>query len=290
MKTCPKAYVIGDPIDHSLSPILHQTWLRQAGIRGEYKALRVKVKTLPQQLRLLFDNPAFVGANITLPHKQTVLAYADEITPIAKITGAANLLTKKNNKIIADNTDVEGFLEPLFKKTTAQQIMQSTALVFGSGGAARAVLVALLQQNIKQVFICNRSSGRAVALADDMSRQYPRSKIKVLAWENRNQPKTLPDLLINASSAGMTKFEPLDINLSFCHAATLVYDLVYCPKNTPLVQQAKSKGVEFIGGIEMLISQAKPCFRAFFSCEPPDDSMAQQEIIKIFEQNSRGKT
>ncbi len=281
-----KAAVLGDPIGHSLSPLLHQTWLQELGLLGEYKAVLVKAENFEIKISQLFADPDFVGANITLPHKQRALHCADQASPLAKKVGAANLLFRKNNTIIAENTDVFGFLDPLYQILDVQSLIGKTALVFGGGGAAKAVVFALCSSQIDHVFLCNRSQEKAETFFAEV--QNPQTKL--LHWDNRNQPPTAPDIVINASSAGMTGFAPLDINLAFCGPKTVVYDLVYQPIQTPLLQQAKEKNIAHLGGLDMLIAQASPSFHAFFGVKPPQTNLAKSILlVKIYAKQGGGQ-
>ncbi|VAV96054.1 Shikimate 5-dehydrogenase I alpha [hydrothermal vent metagenome] len=278
-----KAFVLGDPIGHSLSPLLHQTWLQETGQSGSYQAMHVKPDKLQTVLADMFADPSVMGANITLPHKTKIIGFADEVSLVAKTCNSANILYRKNGKIIADNTDIAGFVAPLLRDNgqTSQ-----TALVFGAGGAARAVLLGLLQVGVQQIWLCNRTDSRAEQLCDEFNTP----KIKPLAWAKRNQPDSSPQMIINASSAGMTGFAKLDIDLGFCTPKTLVYDLVYTPLATPLLLDAKQRALQTIGGLDMLIAQAKPCFKRFFGVVAPEKSQAKNRLIQALIERERLKT
>jgi shikimate dehydrogenase len=278
MSKIRKAWVVGDPIVHSLSPVLHQAWLEQTGINGVYKKAQISSNYLPKKLKTLFRKDGFVGVNITLPHKSAVLQIADKITRRAEQAGAANLLYKKDNKIIADNTDIIGFITPLLKQKTSQQLTQSSVLIFGAGGAARAVIIALQNVGVQQITLCNRSNERARKVLEEFAQKTSVTSFQTLAWKNRNKPEKQIDLVVNASSAGMTGIEPLDVNLGFCSKETLIYDLVYRPLLTPFLLQAKGKNLNYIDGLEMLVSQAMPCFKVFFGTDPPTDSFARKRL------------
>ncbi|MBL4596608.1 MAG: shikimate dehydrogenase [Robiginitomaculum sp.] len=271
-----KAYVIGDPVAHSLSPLLHQTWLDEVGIAGSYQAILAKPDAVTDIVRELFADPNTMGINVTLPHKQRALAFADEVTPLARRTGAANFLYRKNGRIIADNTDIEGFLQPLLKTIERKELSGLCALVFGAGGAARAVLAALLAAKTSQILLCNRSDDKAEALCAELGV----AQLKTIRWAQRNQPGPAPDLVINASSAGMTGYDALDVDLAFCGPNTVIYDLVYSPLVTPLLVRAAASNLKHIGGLEMLISQARPCFELFFGVQAPTSSRVHEVLSK----------
>jgi len=279
----PKACVIGDPIGHSLSPLLHTTWLRQTGAKGCYTSLHLKPDEFVSGIANLAADPNFVGANITLPYKQEALLVADTSTKIATSIGAANLLIRKNNKFLADNTDAAGFIGPLLCALGLKTLQGKTVLVFGAGGAARAVLEALLCAGVERVFLCNRSDSRAKILLQELLIHDPKANVKLLKWSERNRSDCQPDIIVNASSAGMTGFDSLDINLGFYRTVSLVYDLVYQPILTPLLAQSKELGLVSLGGLDMLISQAKPCFIAFFGIDPPSDNTAKLALLRALQ-------
>jgi shikimate dehydrogenase len=273
------AAVIGDPVAHSLSPLLHQTWLRELRREGAYRRVLVRAEDFSKTMNQFFADPLFCGVNITLPHKLAALEFADICTQTARHVGAANVLVRKNSKFLADNTDVAGFLHPLQSFQTNTNFQKETALVFGAGGAARAVLVALHQTGYQRILLCNRNSQKAQNLIAEL-KALP---LEYLDWQDRNSPKTRPDLVVNASSAGMTGFDPLDVNLGFCHDETLVYDLVYQPLRTPFLTQAKIKNLRTIGGLEMLVGQARPSFEMFFGVKPPDSAAAKDKLLSVLQ-------
>ncbi len=279
-KQTPWACVIGDPIGHSLSPLLHQTWIQETGISGNYSAVKINSAQFLGSLLEYFADSHFVGANITLPHKQAALDLADIVSPLAQKVGAANFLYRADGKIQADNTDVHGFLEPLLRILHRPNLTKKRAQVFGSGGAARAVLIGLQQAGIEQVLLCNRTDKKVKLLSEDLGF----SNLECLPWALRNDPSYSPDLVINAGSAGMTGFEKLDVDLGFCHDNTLVYDLVYKPLVTPLLALAQEKGLKTIGGLDMLVSQAKPCFERLFGAKVPLDSQAADRALAQLQQ------
>ncbi|PHR63133.1 MAG: shikimate dehydrogenase [Robiginitomaculum sp.] len=277
----PWACVVGDPIAHSLSPLLHQTWLQETGTLGNYSAVKLSTAQFNSTMLQYFADSHFLGANITLPHKQAALDLADIVSPLAQQVGAANFLYRAEGKIYADNTDVHGFLAPLLRVLDQRGLSKKRACVFGAGGAARAVLIGLQQVGIERVLLCNRTDEKAALLSEELEF----SNLECLAWSERNDPSFSPDLVVNAGSAGMTGFGKLDINLAFCHQETLVYDLVYKPLLTPLLAQAKQKNLRVLGGLEMLVSQAKPCFERLFGAKPPQDSKAMNRALAQLEQD-----
>lgn len=260
-QSTPFACVIGNPVTHSLSPLMHNTWLAAAGIQADYRHQEFPKDGFARCLAQLAENPQFLGANVTLPFKHEALVFAVQQTPMAKMVGAANLLVRTDRGWWADNTDVAGFLAPLH----AHSLTEKTALVFGAGGAARAVLLALHEAGFSNIALCNRTDAKAQNLLEELD--FPQTRL--LPFARRHDCGFAPGLLVNAGSAGMKGFPPLDVDLRNFPRSMLIYDLVYTPLKTPLLLQARIMNMPHIGGLSMLIEQARPSFAALFDQEPP---------------------
>ncbi len=258
------ACVIGDPIAHSLSPLLHGAWIKAANINAKYARRHATKKEFNQAVKDCFSDPRFVGMNVTLPHKEAAKKIADCIDDTVKQAGAANLLTRKNGQLYARNTDIEGFSAPLLKARTVQHWKNTNIVILGAGGAARAALIGALSLKPGRIQIINRTQARAQVLAEGFG-----DKVEALDWSKREEALADASLLVNASSAGMTGKPPLDLSLQHISGDALVYDLIYTPQMTPLLCDAKAKGCAILGGLDMLIAQAKPSFEAFFGVPPP---------------------
>lgn len=251
------AGVIGWPVAHSRSPVIHRFWLDALGLDGDYSRFAVHPDQLSSAVRAL---PALglAGVNITVPHKLTVLPCLDDLSPIARTIGAVNIVTVTPRGLLAgDNSDAAGFLEPLGNRRFDH------AVIIGAGGATRAILAALAGR-VARFTILNRSVGRAESLLSALG----------LPGSARPLPETAPDcdLLVNSSALGMVGQPPLPIAIT---GRPLVYDIVYAPRRTDLLAQAHANGLETIDGLAMLIGQADHAFRAFYGARPPRDRDAE---------------
>lgn len=254
------AGVIGWPVAHSKSPVIHRFWLEALGIDGDYGRFAVHPDNLPAAIRAL---PALglAGVNVTVPHKVAVMALLDRIEDSARRAGACNTVTVgADGKLTGLNTDIAGFAEPLAGRGLAGR----PAVVIGAGGAARAVLLALDALGCAPIQLRNRTADKARALATELG----------IAVEAAGLDAPLPPaaLLVNASSLGMTGSPPLDLDLAPLPGDALVYDIVYAPLETPLLAAARARGLATIDGLAMLVGQAAAAFERFFGAAPPRDA------------------
>lgn len=254
------AEVIGHPISHSKSPLIHRFWLNQLGLVGDYHAQDILSENLESYFKERAADPAWRGCNITIPHKITALEYVTDPGDVRGSIGAINTVFRgEGGVLVGTNTDAGGFYGPIADMPLAGE----TAIVIGAGGAARAVLFALAQADIGDVVLLARNSLKAAGLLAHFG-----LKGRVLPLEAR-----LPDaaLLVNASPLGMKGQEPLEIDLAPLPDHALVYDLVYAPIETALLKQARARALEAVDGLEMLVGQAAIAFELFFGIAPPDD-------------------
>jgi shikimate dehydrogenase len=270
----PYAEVIGDPVAHSKSPLIHKFWLEKLGMEGDYRATRVGGQDLAAYLKARQSDPSWRGCNVTAPLKQTVLPLIDSVDSLAGRIGAANTLVRREGLIEGFNTDASGFLEPL-SSTLTISADRGPAIVLGAGGAARAVVFALAGLGLEPL-ILNRDPVRARALAvecggawfDDLSiydlLANPCPALHSPPWPGRAAP-----LLVNATPLGMTGKPPLDISLEAVDTDAIVYDLIYSPLETPLLAEARQRGMTAISGLKMLVGQAGRAFGLFFGVEAP---------------------
>lgn len=257
-----KAFVIGHPINHSRSPLIHGTWLAERGIDGSYEAIDVA----PAELPAFFDRlrgGEFAGGNVTIPHKEAVFALCDEVDPLARTIGAVNTLVVREGKVFGSNTDYLGFLGNLDAAVPGWSDGPADAMVIGAGGAARAVLVALQRRNGGKVHILNRTLANAQALVDEIEGPFSAHGFEDFA---ELAPRT--GIVINTTSIGMhgTRFDWLDFAL--LPERTLVTDIVYVPLMTPLLAEAAAHGLRTVDGLGMLLHQAVPGFEAWFGTRP----------------------
>lgn len=258
----PLAGVIGNPVSHSRSPRLHGYWLQQYGLKGHYVPLHVEAPDLADVLRAM-PRMGFVGANVTIPHKEAVLALADTVSDVAARIGAANTLSfGPDGQIHADNTDAYGFLANL-RQGAPEWRGDRAALVLGAGGAARAVIDALLGAGAAQVILTNRSRDRADGLAQVFG-----PRVQVVDWADRAQAVGHVGVLVNTSSLGMAGQAGLDLPLDELRADTLVTDIVYTPLQTDLLARAQARGNPVVDGLGMLLHQAVPGFERWFGKRP----------------------
>jgi len=258
------AGVCGWPIHHSLSPVLHNFWLKELGLSGAYVHFAVRPDEARRAFRSL-KSTSISGVNVTAPLKQIAFEAADERTADATKLGVSNCLYKRDGKLIAHNTDLEGFAAPLIKAMGAKELSEKPALVIGTGGASRAVVGALLALNVPEI----RITGRTDSTAEDLVSMVNVPSFYAVPWEHRNVAVASSGLVINATTGGMTGKPQLDLDIAKAQPGTFVYDLIYTPRQTKLLRNAKAAGCEILGGLEMLIAQARPSFKLFYGVKPP---------------------
>jgi shikimate dehydrogenase len=260
------AGVIGWPIGHSLSPRIHNHWLKSLGIDGAYVALPVKREDFSRAIEGL-RRAGFVGLNVTLPHKQAAFAIADALDDAAQATGAVNLLLFGGGGRIGRNTDVEGLRLSLLEEFGPQVVAGRKAVVLGAGGAARAAAMALDQLGATEIRIVNRNTARVAGCAAALRPHLGASLIPI-PWGEWLEASTDAALLVNAASGGMRGASDLDVSLAELPAGAAVYDLVYNPCETGLLKRAQALGHRTAGGLGMLLQQAVPSFAALYGTTP----------------------
>ena len=256
------AGVLGWPVTHSRSPRLHGYWLDRHGIDGAYVPLPVAPDDLVDGVRAL-PRLGFLGANVTVPHKQAVLGACDRLDDHARRLGAVNTLLFDGHSVEGRNTDGVGFLNNLRQGAPNWDPTAGPAVVLGAGGAARAVVVALTDAGVPEVRIANRTRDKADALADDLG-----GPITAVDWQAREHALAGANLLVNTTSLGMMGHGPLEIDLGALPASALVNDIVYQPLETDLLARARAGGHPVVDGIGMLLHQAVPGFEAWFGVRP----------------------
>ncbi|MCW9034541.1 MAG: shikimate dehydrogenase [Rhodospirillales bacterium] len=269
------AGVMGWPISHSRSPQLHGYWLDKYAIDGAYLPLAVDPKNIEPALRAL-PTLGFKGCNLTVPHKELAMNIVDNLSERAKRIGAVNtVVVQEDGSLFGHNTDGFGFLENLKSEAPQWNASNGPAVVLGAGGAARAILAALIDDGVKEVRLTNRTHQRAVSLREEFG-----SAVCVVDWEERSQALEGAALLVNSSTLGMTGQSPLEIDLSALPKEAVVNDIVYAPLMTDLLEQAKKQGNEVVGGIGMLLHQARPGFEAWFGQKPEVDEALKTLMTK----------
>lgn len=257
-----RAFVIGHPIGHSRSPLIHGTWLDAYGIAGSYEAIDVEPAALPALIDRLRAGE-FVGGNVTIPLKEAVLALCDSVDPLARTIGAVNTLVADAGKVHGFNTDFMGFLGNLDQAAPGWSDRLERAIVLGAGGAARAVLVALKHRGIGAIHVLNRTPERARGLAGEIGGPLCAGSLDDFATLAPNT-----GLLVNTTAIGMhgTQFDRLALDR--LPKSAIVTDIVYSPLETPLLVDAKAHGLRAVDGLGMLLHQAVPGFEAWFGVRP----------------------
>ena len=270
----PLAAVLGHPVAHSRSPALHNYWLKRYGIKGHYIPIDIAPMDLSRLLRTL-PELGFVGCNVTIPHKETVLALADVVTDRAALIGAANtLIFRPDGKIHADNTDGYGFIANLRQYAPGWIPDLGPAALIGAGGAARAVVASLLESGVTELRIANRTRVRAEQIKAEFG-----AKVVVYDWAQAGNMLEGAMTVVNATSMGMEGKPPLRVPLDALAPGTLVTDLVYTPLMTPFLLEAQSRGCEVVDGLGMLLHQGAPGFERWFGQRPEVDDDLRRAVL-----------
>src|ERR1700688_3540824 len=256
------AGIMGWPVAHSRSPALHNFWLDEHGIDGAYVPLPVRPEELAPAL-LALPMLGFRGCNLTIPHKEMALSLVDRVEPLARRIGAMNtVVVGADGSLEGRNTDVYGFRENLREGAPDWQPTRGPAVVLGAGGAARAVVAALIEMGVAELRLVNRTRGRAERIAEDLAA--PRGRISILPWEAHDAALKDGGPLVNTTGLGMTGEPELAIDLSSLPPPAVVVDLVYVPLETALLAAARRRGHCCVDGLGMLLHQGRPGFEAWF--------------------------
>ena len=287
--SCVYAEVIGDPIAHSKSPLIHNFWLKKLGIDAEYRAFHVKSKDLAHYLAQRREDPDWRGCNVTIPHKSTVLDHLEKVTDSATLIGASNCIYRVGDTLMGTNTDVVGVRESLHFLFADYEPASFAAFIIGAGGAARAAAYALWSIGCPIDFVA-RNADSARKIANDLAGERS-EEIGILSFEqfqhlvldqprhHRSASETL--LIINASPLGMSGMPELTIDLEHLAKSTVVFDMVYAPLETRLLASARKYGLTTIDGLNMLIGQAADAFKLFFGQSAPREHDAELRALLI---------
>jgi len=268
------AGVIGFPIGHSRSPIMHSHWLKKYGIHGHYIPISLSAPDFVAGIRSL-PRLGFRGINITIPHKVSMLGLADSVTDRAALIGAVNTVTfKDDGSMRGDNTDGYGFIQNMRQNAPSWDPKSGPALVLGAGGAARAVISALLSEGVTELRLANRTRQRAELLADQFG-----AKVQVVDWIHASDAVDGAMTIVNTTSLGMQGQPDLIIDLSAAPKAAVVTDLVYTPLNTPFLEGGAALGLHTVDGLGMLLYQGVPGFELWFGTRPEVDESLRMAIL-----------
>lgn len=257
------AGVMGWPVGHSRSPVIHNHWIAQLGLRGAYVLLPVQPEKLDDALRSL-PVLGFAGCNLTIPHKVAALEIVDRVDLLAQRIGAVNtVVVEADGTLTGLNTDGFGYIQSLLDVQPDWQADAGPVVVVGAGGAARAIIVALMERGAKEIRLTNRSVDKAKDMAAEFGRQ-----VNAVPWEDRHEALSGAALLVNTTNQGMHGEPALDLNLRQLPSTALVSDIIYIPMETPLLAAARARGNATVNGLGMLLHQARPAFAAWFGVLP----------------------
>jgi len=269
----PKAAIIGWPVDHSRSPLIHRHWLRELGLKGDYERLPVAPDQI-NRLKALLVEGNYVGANVTIPHKEAAFRLADRADSVARELGAANTLWFEDGQLLATNTDGFGFLANLDERLPGWDRNGGKAVVLGAGGAARAIVWALLQRGFAPVLVLNRTLEKA----ENLARHFGAG---VLAAPLSQAGTVLKDagLVVNTTSVGMHDEGTFDFTLEQVRPDAVITDIVYTPLRTRLLREAAERNLRVADGLGMLLHQAAPGFEKWFGRKPLVSAALRQIIL-----------
>jgi shikimate dehydrogenase len=275
-----KAFVTGWPVSHSLSPALHGFWLKRHGIAGSYEAVAVSPDDFLDFLRNL-PGSGFAGGNVTIPHKEAAFALCDRLDGDAKAVGAVNTLWLEDGLVCGGCTDGYGFAANLDQQNPAWRKCGS-ALVLGAGGAARAVVHALVTAGVREITVANRTLSRAEALAQSFGHTVEPCPLDAIAGALAKA-----GLIVNTTSLGMAGKDDGKVDLAPARQDAIVTDIVYVPLETPLLRQARERGLATVDGLGMLLHQAVPGFERWFGLRPAVDGELRAHLLEILAARAR---
>jgi shikimate dehydrogenase len=269
-----KAGVIGHPIAHSKSPIIHNHWMGEHNVQGSYETIDIAPENLAEGVQKLIDE-GYDGFNVTIPHKQNIMKLCDRVNDVAQTIGAVNTVRIKDGKLFGSNTDAFGFIQNIKHTHPDFDFKNKTAVVLGAGGASRAVLYGLIDEGVKRIILTNRTIEVAQNLANEMQ-----GNIEVIPWENRSEVLANIDILVNTTALGMNGKPALELDLNALNTGALISDIVYVPLMTNLLTAAQKRGNPIVSGIGMLLHQARPAFAEWTNILPDISLALEVKILK----------
>ena len=271
-------FVIGKPIKHSLSPLIHNYWINKYGLGLEYKKMEVERESLPSLIENVRDKK-ITGLNITLPYKKDIISYIDEVSYSAKDIGAINTVFLRGNKVYGENTDGIGFTRALEKKTKFN-FSNKSIYIIGAGGAAYGIISELIKKKVEKIHITNRTKQKTIQLVNFFKTKNKKINLEFVEWKDL-VPNSDVDLIINTTSFGMKDNECLKIDINNLKDTLIFVDIIYNPKETELLKLFKKEGFVCMNGLSMLIEQAAVSFELWFNISLNNKDI--EEVKKICE-------
>lgn len=262
-----KLFVIGNPIKHSMSPEIHNYWLRSYEINANYQILEVEEQELPGLVEKI-RRKELVGANVTLPYKTVIVKYLDQLDDTARMSGSVNTIYREQDKVVGSNTDGAGFLKTV-EKDLHLNVEKKNFFIIGSGGASRGIIFSLCNTNIGKIIISNRNTKKARLLVEEMKEKQKFFPIFQQTWSDKIIPEEI-DIVVNTTSFGLKENEELKVDFRNLNENTVIYDIIYNPLETKFLKKAKSAQLTTVNGISMLVHQAAESFRKWFNIEVSD--------------------
>jgi shikimate dehydrogenase len=280
--------IFGYPVKHTLSPIMHNAAFTALDIPYLYLPFEVKPENLKEAL-FAIRALDLAGVNLTIPHKVEAIKYLDEVTREVKLIGSTNTIQHKDGKLIGHNTDGKGFVTSL-KEDLGFDPRGKNVLLLGAGGAGRAILVELVLQGVKSILVANRTVCRGIGLVQEFNKKFSKSKLSFISLSDLKKQRYLSetDLLINSTSLGMRGEEFYDLPLALLPSTCLVYDIIYSPLQTRLIEAAARRGLVAQNGLGMLLHQGGLSFQIWTQRKPPLKIM-KEALTKILNSKSESR-
>jgi len=268
-----KCGLIGNPVHHSKSPLIHNYWIEKYGLEGEYRAVAIAPENLRIGIDALIDE-GYAGFNVTAPHKQEIFKLCGHVDDVANAIGAVNTVVIKDGVLHGTNTDAFGFIENVRQHAFGVDFAHRPVVVLGAGGAARAVAYGLMEAGATNIIVTNRTFEKAQDIV-----AMNKGVIRAVAWDERSEALDSAGFLVNTTVLGMTGKEPLSINLTMLPKDSIVCDIVYAPLMTDLLREAERGGRQVVTGIGMLLHQARPAFEKWFGVLPDVDTVLEAKVL-----------
>jgi|TARA_B110000211_G_scaffold112004_1_gene130119 shikimate dehydrogenase len=268
--------IIGKPLSHSLSPLLHNFWFKKYNVSANYSLLEISPDEIEQTIKRI-RKKELQGINVTVPYKQAVIPFLDLLVGDAKETLSVNtVMLNEEGKIVGDNTDVYGLEQGFISKLKNQNLEQSKVLILGAGGVTSSVIYALSKKGIKQIFVSNRTLKKA----EEIKKRFP--FIEIIEWKNIEEKAKKMDILINATSLGLKNGNNFDQEFKVTKSNLVYYDIIYNPEETEIIKKFKKRNIQTLNGLEMFIYQGQKSFLLWNKINPkPDKELSQTIISKL---------